>query len=137
LILRGEVERDFDFFGALAATLDELGEKRRPGRALVDELLTGWKRLAQTIPPDQRADLDWLSHLGRRGELFGGVVRRYLARLKQAGQHDPEDAPWLAAAPLDVVPRLVIADDLDRIPPAREALLRALAEKAERTLFIL
>lgn len=135
--LRGEVERDFDFFGALAATLDELGEKRRPGRALVDELLAAWKRLAQTLPPDQRGELDWLRELGPRGELLGGVVRRYIVRLQQAGQHDPEDAPWLAATHCDVKPKLFVADDLDRITPAREALLRALAEKAERTLLIL
>ena len=135
--LRGEVERDFDFFGALAATLDELGEKRRAGRALVNELLTAWKRLAQSIPPDQRAALHWLRELGPRGELLGGVVRRYLERLTQAGRHDPEDAPWLAAAHCEVRPKLFIADDLDRITPAREALIRSLAEKAERTLFVL
>ncbi|MBZ0135376.1 MAG: PD-(D/E)XK nuclease family protein [Planctomycetes bacterium] len=137
LVLRGEVERDFDFFGALAATLDELGEKRRPGRALVDELLIAWKRLAQAVPPNQRGDLGWLSQLGRRGELLGGVVRRYLERLKQTGQYDPEDAPWLAATHCDARPKLVVADDLDRITPAREAFLRALADRAERTLIIL
>lgn len=135
--LRGDVERDFDFFGALAATMNELGEKRRPGRALVDELLTAWKRLAQTIRPSERNELGWLQQIGPRGELFRGVVSRYLERLKQSGQNDPEDAPWLAAAHCDVQPKLVIADDLDRVTPARGALLRALAGKAERTLFIL
>ncbi|MCA8936712.1 MAG: hypothetical protein KDB68_10985, partial [Planctomycetes bacterium] len=83
--LRGEIERDFDFFGAMSATLSELGEKRRVGRALVDELLVAWKRLAQTIPPTQRETLEWLPELGRRGELFAGVVRHYLARLRELG----------------------------------------------------
>jgi RecB family exonuclease len=135
--LRGEVERDFDFFGALAAALDELGERRRPGRALVNELLTAWKRLAQAIHPDNRDELDWLTPLGRRGELFGGVVRRYRSRLAEVGCQDPEDAPWLAAATLNARPGLLIADDLDRLTPAREALLMALAQNAERSLFIL
>lgn len=139
--LRGEVERDFDFFGALGETLHELGESRRAGRALVDELLVAWKRFAQTIPPDQRGDAQlaaWLPSLGRRGELFGAVVRRYLARLKQTGQHDPEDACWLAARlgePL--APGLLVVDDLDRVTPAREALLAALAARSNRALFIL
>jgi hypothetical protein len=139
--LRGEVERDFDFFAALAEALSELGETRRAGRALVDELLVAWKRFAQAVSPDQRGDKQlaaWLPSLGRRGELFGAVVRRYLARLKQSGQHDPEDACWLAARLGEsLAPGLLVVDDLDRITPGREALLAALAARSRRALFIL
>ena len=134
--LRGEIERDFDFFGAMSATLSELGEKRRVGRALVDELLVAWKRLAQTIAPTERENFDWLPELGRRGELFAGVVRHYLARLRELGRHDPEDALWLAAERMSVKPVLVVVDDLDHISPARAAFLRALSDSAVRTLFI-
>ncbi|MCA8912846.1 MAG: PD-(D/E)XK nuclease family protein [Planctomycetes bacterium] len=138
--LRGEVERDFDFFGALADTLAELGENRRAGRALVDELLVAWKRLAQTIPPNQRDAKSlgaWLPKLGRRGELFGGVVRRYLERLKKLACHDPEDALWLAGANMRVAPGLVVVDDLDQLSPARTAFLRALSSAAKRAVYIL
>lgn len=135
---RGEVERDFDFFAALRETLNELGESRRPGRALVDQLIAAWKRLAQTVPPDQR-DAEWLDALGSRGALFRGVVRRYQARLREVGAYDPEDALWLTAERLagwKISPLLVVIDDVDRITPAREALIRALALKSQRTLAI-
>ncbi|MCB9893266.1 MAG: PD-(D/E)XK nuclease family protein [Planctomycetes bacterium] len=140
LRLRGEVERDFDFFGALAETLQELGENRRPGRALVDELLTAWKRLAQAIPPADRGEdqlAAWLPALGRRGALFGGVIRKYLARLAEVGCHDPEDSLWLAAEYADVSPSLVVIDDVDRVTPARLAFVAALARRAQRCLMIL
>lgn len=138
--LRGEVERDFDFFGALGETLQELGETRRAGRALVDELLTAWKRVAQSIPPGARDEdslAAWLPKLGQRGALFGGVVKRYLARLRQTGCHDPEDALWLAAGKMSARPELLIVDDLDQISAARAEFLRALAQASRRALFIL
>ncbi|MCA8916602.1 MAG: PD-(D/E)XK nuclease family protein [Planctomycetes bacterium] len=140
LRLRGEIERDFDFFGALSDTLAELGENRRAGRALVDELLGAWKRLAQTIPPHERAEkrlATWLPALGGRGVLFGGVVRRYIERLDELGCHDPEDALWLAAEHADVAPALLVVDDLDRITPARRAFISSLAGRAQRCLMIL
>lgn len=139
---RSPVERDFDFFGALTETLRDLGENRRAGRALVDELLRAFKRLAQTIPPAQRgkdALSEWLPTLGPRGKLFGGVVRRYLKRLDETSRHDPEDALWIASERIKswgMAPALVVIDDIDHITPAREALLRALAKAGRRTVML-
>ena len=138
--LRGEVERVFDFFAALTDTLTELGENRRAGRPLVDELIEAWKRIAQTIPPDLRdtASLNtWLPAIGRRGELLGGVIKRYIGKLEELGQHDPEDALWLAAKHADVSPALLIVDDVDHVTPARRRLIEALDARSTRTQLIL
>lgn len=137
---RGVIERDFDFFGALTQTLNELGENRRAGRTLVDELLAGWKRLAQTIRPETRSESDlspMLQPLGERGRLFGGVVARYRHRLEEANLHDPEDALWLAARHIESAgfqPALVVVEDIERLTPAREALVRALCKSARRAV---
>ncbi len=142
LRLRSPVERDFDFFVALTDTLAELDERRRPGRPLVDELLTAWKRLAQAVAPDDRtADLlkHWRATLGERFAVFAGVVERYRARLAETESHDPEDVLWLAAAGIphwSLRPALVIVDDLDRVSPARAAFLTALGGSANRVLYL-
>ncbi|MBX3475540.1 MAG: PD-(D/E)XK nuclease family protein [Planctomycetes bacterium] len=139
--LRGDVERDFDFFAALADALRATGSKRRVGRALVDQLIEAWKRVAQVLPPGQRIG-PWLDALGERGLLLRAVLEGYIARLKDAGAHDPEDAPWLAAGMMPgwagrgFAPQLVVVQDLDRVWPARMAFVRAAAQAGRQCLCI-
>lgn len=136
-----DVERDFAFFVALAGALEAVGSDRRAGRPLVDELLAAHRRLCQALPPSQRtpaAMAEWTAELGPRGQLLAEVMGRYRAQL--AGRFETEDASWLAAERMmawDFAPALVIVDDLDRISPARRALLKALCGKAGRVLFLL
>ena len=135
--LRGEIERDFDLFAAVSAALS--GEKRRVGRPIVEEALAAWKRLAQTVPPDQRETLPWAGALGERGELFTAISAHYAARLREVGEHDPEDVLWLAAKAMPawpLKPGLVVVDGLDRVTPARAAFVQALMDRAQRVLVI-
>jgi RecB family exonuclease len=137
--LRGEIERDFDLFAAVSTALSELGENRRVGRPVVEEALSAWKRLAQAVPPGDRASVPWTEALGERGELFLEIARHYAARLREVRQHDPEDALWIAAEAMvdwPLKPALVVIDDLDRVTPARAAFVKALLDRAERALVI-
>ena len=136
---RGEVERDFDLFGALSAALSKRGPGRRAGRALVDQIIEANKRLAQVLPPDQR-DGDWLDAIGPRGALLREVLQSWRARLAAENAADPEDALWLAADAInnaDFAPGLVILEDIDRVQPARRALFQALLARAQRAIVIL
>lgn len=141
LRLRGDVERDFDFFHALSEALRATGSKRRVSRALVDQMIEAWRRVAQVLPPEQRLG-PWLEALGERGALLRAVIAGYQARLVAAGAHDPEDAPWLAAqhmpawAARGFAPQLVVVQDLDRVWPARLAFVRAALQAGREALCI-
>lgn len=140
--LRGDVERDFDFFAALAEALRATGSARRVSRALVDQMIEAWRRVAQVLPRDQRTG-PWLDALGERGALLRAVIASYQARLAGAAAHDPEDAPWLAAELMPgwvahgFAPNLVVAQDLDRTWPARLAFVKAALQAGREALVIL
>ncbi|MBE7492516.1 MAG: PD-(D/E)XK nuclease family protein [Planctomycetes bacterium] len=140
--LRGDVERDFDFFGALAEALRATGGSRRVSRSLVEQLLEAWRRVAQVLPPGPDRAGPWLDALGERGALLRAVMAGYLARLDAAGAHDPEDAPWLAArlmpqwAARRFAPQLVVVQDLDRVWPARLAFVEAALRAGRSALCI-
>jgi len=140
--LRSEVERDFDFFAALAEALRATGSQRRVSRALVDQLIEAWRRVAQVLPRDQRTGA-WLDALGERGALFKAVMEGYLKRLEADGAHDPEDAPWTAAelmpgwAAAGFAPNLVVVQDLDRVWPARMAFVKAALVAAQQALCVI
>ncbi|MBX3459617.1 MAG: PD-(D/E)XK nuclease family protein [Planctomycetes bacterium] len=139
LALRGDVERDFDFFAALPAVLKQHASNQRPGRPLVNELVKAHRRVAAALPPDAR-NQPWAQALGQRYEVLGGVLDAYYRTLTEVGCLDYDDAPWHCAGLLagwPVTPRLLLVDDLDHVSPAREALLRALAAKARRTIVLL
>lgn len=141
LRLRGDVERDFDFFAALAEALRTTSSKRRVSRALVDQMIEAWRRVAQVLPPGQRLG-PWLDALGERGALLRAVIAGYQARLDAAGAHDPEDAPWLAAQHMPAwtargfAPQLVVVQDLDRVWPARLAFVKAALQAGREALCI-
>lgn len=140
--LRTEVERDFDFFAALGRALARQQSQRRASRALVDQLIDACKRIAQVLPRSQRLG-PWLNSLGPRGELLAAVMAEYQQRLDADQCHDPEDAPWLVAellpgwTGLGFAPELVVVQELDRVTPARQALLHALLHAAARGLVVL
>lgn len=139
LVMRSNVERDFDFFGALSATLQNLGQRRPASRALVEQLLEARKRLAENYSPKSR-DSNALRQLGPRGELLAGVLELYEKRLRQANARDEEDAPWLAANRMgdwqSFKPRLLVIEELAHIRPARRYLLQALMQHAEQVIVI-
>lgn len=142
--LHGGVDRDFDFFAFLHEALAELSSSRPATRALVDELLGAWRRMADALPPTQRnaqALQRWLAPMGERGRLLASVAGRYRAAL--ADKHDADDVLWLAA---DLIPRwaragfapaLVLIDELDVVSAAREHFLRALLASGKRGLAVL
>ncbi|MDC1142174.1 PD-(D/E)XK nuclease family protein [Planctomycetota bacterium] len=139
LTIRGSVERDFDFFGALSSTLSDLGQTRRASRALVEQLIEARKRLAENYAPEDRND-DALRALGSRGELLSGVLSAYAQRLQLTQTIDQEDAPWLAANGMpdwkDFTPKLLVIEELSQIRPARARFLKALIERAEQTVVV-
>jgi len=140
--LRSDVERDFDFFAALGRALADQHSPRRTSRALVDQLIDAAKRVAQSLPPGQRQGA-WLDALGERGKLLAAVTRDYAQRLQADQCHDPEDAPWLVAELLPrwvaagFAPVLVVVQELDRVTPARQAMLQALLANCAQCLVVL
>ncbi|MCF6229062.1 MAG: hypothetical protein L3J82_10495 [Planctomycetes bacterium] len=139
LNMRNPVERDFDFFGALTATLQTLGENRHASRALVEQLIEARKRLAENYAPVDRNN-DALKKLGSRGELLAGVLELYSQRLKQTNTFDQGDAPWLAAENMSdwesFAPKLLVIEELTQVRPARKRFLHALMQRAEQTILI-
>ncbi|MEE9311922.1 MAG: PD-(D/E)XK nuclease family protein [Planctomycetota bacterium] len=140
LYMRNSVERDFDIFGALTATLQTLGENRHSSRALVEQLIEARKRLAENYAPVDRNN-DALRKLGSRGELLSGVLELYSQRLKHTNTFDQEDAPWLAAANMSdwksFAPKLLVIEELTQVRPARKRFLHALMQQAEKTILII
>jgi len=143
--LSGGVERDFDFFAHLHEALAELRSQRGATRALVDELLGAWRRMADALPPAQRtpsAMAHWLTPLGERGQLLAAIASRYQATLN-AARRDADDVLWIAAELLPhwhkagFAPQLVLIDELDVVSAARAAFLRALLACGKRGLCVL
>ncbi|MHC4839715.1 MAG: PD-(D/E)XK nuclease family protein [Planctomycetota bacterium] len=139
LQMRGNVERDFDFFGALSSTLSQQGIKRRASRALVEQLIEARKRLAENYSPDARNDKA-LNDLGSRGRLLAGVLESYSTRLSETGTVDPEDTPWVAADHMSqwqsFSPSLLVIEELAQLRPARAKFLQALIAKSAQTLLV-
>ncbi len=143
--LRGGVERDFDFFAYLHDALAELKSTRGATRALVDELLGAWRRMADALSPDQRtpqAMARWRAPLGERGKLLAAVAGRYQSALN-ATRRDIDDVLWIAAEMLPrwrkagFAPELVLIDELDTVSAARSEFLRALLACGKRGLCVL
>ncbi|KAA0209775.1 PD-(D/E)XK nuclease family protein [bacterium] len=145
LLLSRGVERDFDLFALLHEALHELGMQRGASRALVDEVLNAWRRMTAALPPGQREfdALAWLESLGPRGRLLRTVVARYDESLRRRSRIDHDDVLWHCAELLPrwrqsgFAPRLVVADELDEVSPARAHFLTALLGCGERSLVIL
>ena len=139
LRMRSNVERDFDFFGALSSTLSKQDLKRRASRALVEQLIEARKRLAENYSPDSRND-NALNELGGRGKLLAGVLEAYSKRLHETTTFDQEDAPWLAAEGMPqwqgFTPGLLVIEELAQLRPARAHFLKALIAKAKQTLLV-
>lgn len=142
--LHGGVERDFDFFACLHEALAELKSTRPATRALVDEALGAWRRMADALPPAERtpqALSRWLAPLGERGRLLSALLMRYHALL--GARRDADDVLWVAAELMPrmkqggLAPELVLIDELDAVSAAREAFLRALLGSAKRGLCVL
>lgn len=145
LLLSRGVERDFDLFAHLHDALRDEGIPRSASRALVDEVLQAWRRMTAALPPRERefGALAWLEHLGPRGRLLRAVTARYQQSLRQRGRLDHDDVLWHSAELLPrwreagFTPRLVVADELDEVSPARARFLEALLGCSERSLVIL
>lgn len=144
LELRGGVERDFDFFACLHEALAELKSTRPATRALVDEALGAWRRMADALPPTERSPqalARWLAPLGERGRLLSSLLARFHAML--GARRDADDVLWAAAELMPrfqkagFAPELVLIDELDSVSAARETFLRALLSSGKRGLCVL